>query len=173
MRYITTTKYSLFATSRTQPCIVLNYCLKIPNFYAVESGSKMALFQKHAKKPIFCSLLFSYSYFKSFCVNYRLYFISNIISHYITFNIFKMKFNRKNISVPVYMRWRISFRWDVSLEWDTFHSEFTLEKCPTWPRFFSSQLAYMPIFVTFIHQIFRFLLFPLRINNKLLQGFIL
>ena len=104
MRYITTTKYSLFATSRTRPCIVLNYCLKIPNFYAVESGSKMALFQKHAKKPIFCSLLFSYSYFKSFCVNYRLYFIYNIISHYITFNIFKMKFNRKNISVPVYMR---------------------------------------------------------------------
>ena len=104
MRYITTTKYSFFATSRTRPCIVLNYCLKIPNFYAVESGSKMALFQKHAKKPIFCSLLFSYSYFKSFCVNYRLYFISNIISHYITFNIFKIKFNRKNMSVPVYLR---------------------------------------------------------------------
>ena len=46
----------------------------------------------------------------------------------------------------VYMRWNTSTRWDVSPEWGTFHPAFTWEKYPTWVRYFSSQLACMPIF---------------------------
>ena len=44
------------------------------------------------------------------------------------------------------MRWNTSPRWDVSPEWGTFHPAFTWEKYPTWVRYFSSQLACMPIF---------------------------
>ena len=50
------------------------------------------------------------------------------------------------IVLLVYMRWNTSPRWDVSPEWGTFHLAFTWEKYPTLVRYFSSQLAYMPIF---------------------------
>ena len=46
-----------------------------------------------------------------------------------------------DVSGAVYMKWDISPRWDVSSELDTFHPAFTRKKCPTWVRYFSSQLA--------------------------------
>ena len=69
-------------------------------------------------------------------------------------NLFVKKNNKKFktalitsfIVLLVYMRWNTSPRWDVSPEWGTFHLAFTWEKYPTLVRYFSSQLAYMPIF---------------------------